>query len=59
MGTLGGSIANNDPAADWPAALLGLGATVQTNKRKIRGGRLLQGDVRNGARGPTRLIPPP
>jgi carbon-monoxide dehydrogenase medium subunit len=35
MGTLGGSIANNDPAADWPAALLGLGASVQTNKRKI------------------------
>jgi carbon-monoxide dehydrogenase medium subunit len=35
MGTIGGSIANNDPAADWPAALLGLGATVQTNKRKI------------------------
>ncbi len=35
MGTLGGSIANNDPAADWPAAVLGLGATVQTNKRKI------------------------
>jgi aerobic carbon-monoxide dehydrogenase medium subunit len=35
MGTLGGSIANNDPAADWPAAVLGLGATLQTNKRKI------------------------
>jgi carbon-monoxide dehydrogenase medium subunit len=35
MGTLGGSIANNDPAADWPAALLGLGATVSTNKRTI------------------------
>jgi carbon-monoxide dehydrogenase medium subunit len=35
MGTLGGSIANNDPAADWPAAVLGLGATIQTNKRKI------------------------
>jgi carbon-monoxide dehydrogenase medium subunit len=35
MGTLGGSIANNDPAADWPAALLGLGATVHTSKRKI------------------------
>ena len=34
-GTLGGSIANNDPAADYPAAVLGLGATVQTNKRKI------------------------
>jgi aerobic carbon-monoxide dehydrogenase medium subunit len=35
MGTLGGSIAHNDPAADWPAALLGLGATVHTNKRRI------------------------
>ena len=35
MGTLGGSIANNDPAADYPAAVLGLGATVVTNKRKI------------------------
>lgn len=35
MGTLGGSIANNDPAADYPAAVLGLGATVVTNKRRI------------------------
>lgn len=35
MGTLGGSIANNDPAADYPAAVLGLNATVLTNKRKI------------------------
>ena len=35
MGTLGGSIANNDPAADWPAAVLGLNATVVTNKRRI------------------------
>ena len=34
-GTIGGSIANNDPAADYPAALVGLGATVQTNKRAI------------------------
>lgn len=34
-GTIGGSIANNDPAADYPAALLGLGATVKTNKRSI------------------------
>ncbi|HRD77339.1 MAG TPA: xanthine dehydrogenase family protein subunit M [Hyphomicrobiaceae bacterium] len=34
-GTLGGSIANNDPAADYPAAILGLGATVVTNKRTI------------------------
>ena len=35
MGTLGGALANNDPAADWPAGVLGLGATVITNKRKI------------------------
>ncbi len=34
-GTIGGSIANNDPAADYPSACLGLGATVVTNKRKI------------------------
>ena len=34
-GTIGGSIANNDPAADYPAALLALGATVKTNKRSI------------------------
>lgn len=34
-GTLGGSIANNDPAADYPAACLGLGATIVTNKREI------------------------
>ncbi len=34
-GTLGGSIVNNDPAADYPAALLGLGATVTTSERTI------------------------
>ena len=34
-GTIGGSIANNDPAADYPAGLVGLGATVRTNKREI------------------------
>jgi carbon-monoxide dehydrogenase medium subunit len=34
-GTIGGSIANNDPAADFPAALMALGATVKTNKRAI------------------------
>ena len=34
-GTLGGSIANADPAADYPAAVLGLGATVRTNAREI------------------------
>ena len=34
-GTLGGSLANNDPAACYPAAVLGLGATVHTNSRTI------------------------
>jgi carbon-monoxide dehydrogenase medium subunit len=34
-GTLGGSIANHDPAADYPAAVLALGATVHTNTRRI------------------------
>ncbi|MDH3314195.1 MAG: xanthine dehydrogenase family protein subunit M [Gammaproteobacteria bacterium] len=34
-GTLGGSIANADPAADYPAAVVGLNATVKTNKREI------------------------
>jgi len=35
LGTLGGSIANNDPAADYPAAVLGLGATIVTDRREI------------------------
>lgn len=43
MGTLGGSVANNDPAADYPAAVLGLGATIQTNKRKIEADRFFTG----------------
>ena len=34
-GTIGGSVANNDPAADYPAAVLALNATVHTNKREI------------------------
>ena len=34
-GTLGGSIANNDPAADYPGAILGLNATIITDRRKI------------------------
>ncbi len=36
MGTIGGSIANNDPSADYPGACLGLGATIITNKRRIK-----------------------
>jgi carbon-monoxide dehydrogenase medium subunit len=42
-GTIGGSIANNDPAADFPAALLALGATVKTNKRSISADDFFQG----------------
>ncbi|MGN6460806.1 MAG: FAD binding domain-containing protein [Pseudolabrys sp.] len=34
-GTIGGSVANSDPAADYPAAVLGLGATIQTSQRSI------------------------
>ena len=36
-GTIGGSIANNDPAADYPAAVVGLNATVKTDRREIPG----------------------
>ncbi|MEZ5854511.1 MAG: xanthine dehydrogenase family protein subunit M [Hyphomicrobiaceae bacterium] len=42
-GTLGGSVANNDPAADYPAAVLGLGATVVTNKRRVAADDFFQG----------------
>jgi aerobic carbon-monoxide dehydrogenase medium subunit len=35
VGTLGGSVANNDPTADYPAALLALDATVKTTRRSI------------------------
>src|SRR5262245_33921129 len=35
-GTIGGSVANNDPSADYPAALLALAATVATNRREIK-----------------------
>src|SRR5258708_382095 len=43
MGTIGGSLANNDPAADYPAAVLGLGATIVTNKRKIEADKFFKG----------------
>ena len=43
MGTLGGAIANADPAACYPAAVVGLGATVQTNKRSIAGDSFFTG----------------
>ena len=43
MGTLGGSVAHNDPSADYPAAVLALGATVNTNKRKIAADQFFKG----------------
>ncbi|MGB9025146.1 MAG: FAD binding domain-containing protein [Rhodomicrobium sp.] len=42
-GTIGGSIANNDPAADYPAAVLALGATIVTNKRQIEADKYFTG----------------
>jgi len=42
-GTMGGSLANNDPAADYPAAVLGLGATVVTDRREIAADDYFQG----------------
>ena len=42
-GTIGGSVANNDPAADYPAALLALNATIVTNKREIGADEFFQG----------------
>ncbi|MGX8013468.1 FAD binding domain-containing protein [Mesorhizobium sp. ORM8.1] len=42
-GTIGGSIANNDPAADYPAALLALAATIITNKREIAADKFFKG----------------
>jgi len=43
MGTIGGSLANSDPAADYPAAVLALNATVTTNKRKIEADKYFKG----------------
>ncbi len=43
MGTIGGSLANSDPAADYPAAVLALGATITTNKRKIEADSFFKG----------------
>ena len=42
-GTIGGSIANNDPNADYPAACLGLGAVIITNKRRIKADDFFKG----------------
>jgi carbon-monoxide dehydrogenase medium subunit len=42
-GTIGGSLANNDPAADYPAAVLALGATIVTDKRDIAADHFFRG----------------
>jgi len=43
LGTMGGSLANNDPAADYPAAALALGATMVTDRRRIEADSYFQG----------------
>ncbi|MGB4952692.1 MAG: xanthine dehydrogenase family protein subunit M, partial [Rhizobiaceae bacterium] len=43
MGTIGGSVANNDPAADYPSAMLALNATIVTNKRSIDADKFFKG----------------
>jgi carbon-monoxide dehydrogenase medium subunit len=43
LGTIGGSVANNDPAADYPAGVLGLGATIKTTNREIAADDFFQG----------------
>jgi len=51
-GTIGGSIANNDPAADYPSACLALNATIHTSKRKIQADKffkeMFETDLRKG-----------
>ena len=42
-GTIGGSLANNDPTAEYPAAVLALGATIVTNKRRLKPEEFFQG----------------
>ena len=43
IGTIGGSLANNDPAADYPSAALALGATIRTDRREIAADDFFQG----------------
>lgn len=42
-GTIGGSLANDDPTADYPAAVMALGATIVTNKRRLKPEEYFQG----------------
>src|SRR3954464_13620176 len=54
-GTIGGSIANNDPAADYPAAIVALNATVRTNQREIAADSFFTGMFET-ALGPDEII---
>ena len=54
-GTIGGSVANSDPAADYPAAVVALGATVHTDKRAIAGDDFFK-DLFETALGPGEII---
>src|SRR5947199_926112 len=54
-GTIGGSIANNDPAADYPAAVVALNATVRTNKREVAADNFFTGMFET-ALGPDEII---
>jgi aerobic carbon-monoxide dehydrogenase medium subunit len=55
MGTLGGSLANNDPAADWPAAVLATGATIRTHRRAIAADDFFKGMFET-ALGPDEIV---
>ena len=55
MGTLGGSLANNDPAADWPAAVLACNATIRTNRRALAAADFFKGMFET-ALGPDEII---
>jgi carbon-monoxide dehydrogenase medium subunit len=46
MGTIGGSLANDDPAADYPAAVLALNATVVTDRRSIAADDFFKGSMK-------------
>jgi carbon-monoxide dehydrogenase medium subunit len=54
-GTMGGSLANNDPSACYPAAVLALGATIKTDKRSIPADQFFQG-MFTTALGPDEII---
>ena len=57
LGTIGGSVANNDPAADYPVAVLALAGTVHTNKRQIAADQYFTGLFSTVARRRARSSP--